>query len=291
MSMAASAENTMKFLEVQIDNNNKNNNNTCNDNNDNIVDNSHLKNNDGIFFKNQLSDSDDDMVVIILEEDASVKRDNEKSIGKEDESEKCANINEVNEVNEGHESVENECGDHNNNNDCNGNEPPAVAPVSTKKKYIGIEVYTHFQHIMESKKMYPLLPCNMISSFAHAMEYVEYFDIPSEERKKLVTDLVKILAYSNNDHGSRECFDYFAQHNMVNDIMQTIIDSTKSRYDINRFPHTNRKFVLSCVSLTNKIKIVKPSAKMESLFEEFKLNLCGLKRFFKMREKDESKQT
>jgi hypothetical protein len=161
----------------------------------------------------------------------------------------------------------------------------------SKQKYIGIEVYTHLQHIMESKKMYPLLPCNMISSFAHVMEYVEYFDIPSEERKKLVVDLVKILAYSNNDYGSRDCFEYFVEHNMIDDIIKTIIDSTKSRYDVNRFPHTNRKFVLSCVSLSNKIKIVKPSAKIESLFEEFKLNLCGLKRFFKMKEKDELKQT
>lgn len=298
MSMAASAENTMKFLEVRVDNNNKNKNNTCNDNNDNdnMADNSHLKNNDGIFFKNQLSDSDDDMVVIILEEESSVQRNNEKSVY--EECKKCAHTNEVIESND--ESVDNTNGDNdnnNNNNDCDGDgdgdgdASPAVAPESTKKKYIGIEVYTHFQHIMESKKMYPLLPCNTISSFAHAMEYVEYFDIPSEERKKLVIDLVKILAYSNNDHGSRECFEYFAEHNMVDDIMQTIIDSTKSRYDINRFPHTNRKFVLSCVSLSNKIKIVKPSAKIESLFEEFKLNLCGLKRFFKMREKDESKQT
>jgi hypothetical protein len=160
-----------------------------------------------------------------------------------------------------------------------------------KQKYIGVEVYTHLQHTMETKKMYPLLPCNMISSFAHVMEYVEYFDIPSEERKKLVIDLVKILAYSNNDHGSRDCFEYFVEHNMIDDIMQTIIDSTKNRFDINRFPHTNRRFVLSCVSLSNKIKIVKPSAKVEALFEEFKLNLCGLKRFFKMRDKDDLKQT
>ena len=131
----------------------------------------------------------------------------------------------------------------------------------------------------------------MISSFAYVMEFVEYFDIPSEERKKLVVDLVKILAYSNNEYGSRECFEYFVEQNMIDDIIGTIIDSTKNRYDINRFPHTNRKFVLSCVSLSNKIKIVKPSVKFESIFDEFKLNLCGLKRFFKMREKDESKQT
>jgi len=277
--MAASAENTMKFLEVPVNNNNNNNNNnTCNDN-DSLTD----TKKGGIFFKTQLSDSDDDMVVIILEEeeDVRVKRDTEGA-----EREECAaHINEVIES-----VVDNACSDENENNKVDDNDSSPPVP-SSKKKYIGIEVYTHFQDMMESKKMYPLLPCNMISSFAHAMEYVEYFDIPSEERKKMVIDLVKILAYSNNDHGSRECFEYFAEHNMVDDIIQTIIDSTKNRYDINRFPHTNRKFVLSCVSLSNKIKIVKPSAKIESLFEEFKLNLCGLKRFFKIREKDESKQT
>jgi hypothetical protein len=164
-------------------------------------------------------------------------------------------------------------------------------PPQPKQKYIGVEVYTHLQQTLESQKMYPLLPCNMISSFARVMEYVEYFDLPSEERKKLVIDLVKILAYSNNDYGSRDCFEYFVQHNMIDDIVKTIVDSTKNRYDINRFPHTNRKIVLSCVSLSNKIKIVKPSAKIESLFEELKVNLCGLKRFFKIREKEESKQT
>jgi hypothetical protein len=132
----------------------------------------------------------------------------------------------------------------------------------------------------------------MISSFARVMEYVEYFDIPSEDRRKLVIDLVKVLAYSNNDYGSRDCFEYFAEHNMIDDIIKTIIDGTKNRYDINRFPHTNRKIVLSCVSLSNKIKIAKPSAKIDSIFEEFKLNLCGLKRFFKIKEKkEESKQT
>ena len=77
---------------------------------------------------------------------------------------------------------------------------------------------------------------------------------------------------------------------MIDDIMKTIIDCTKNRYDINRFPHTNRKIVLSCVSISNKMKIVKP-IKIESIFEVFKVSLCGLKRFFKMKEKEESKQT
>ena len=140
------------------------------------------------------------------------------------------------------------------------------------------------------KKLYPLLPCTLISSFGAAMEHVEYFDISSEERRKLVVDLVKCLAYSNNEYGSRECFDYFVQHNMIDDVIKTVIDCTKNKYDINRFPHTNRKIVLSCVSISNKVKNPKP-IKFDSLFD-FKINLCGLKRFFRMKEKDkdETKQ-
>lgn len=320
MTIPASAENTMKFLVVNNMNssciNNSNDGNDINKEYD--KNNSDLKNENQILFKDNFNnDSDDDMVVIILEEDLYVKDNStnstEKSINivnenneersnlnkkkdgedenvdEEDESQveckKCSTVTLNKEQYDNRDSgVEYDCDD-DNKNKCK------YEFTSTNEKYIGIEVYTHFQQEMESKKMYPVLPCNMISLFAHVMEHVEYFDIPSEERKKLVIDVVKILTHSNNEYGSRECFEYFVQHNMIDDIIQTIIDSTKNRYHINRFPHTNRKIILSCVSLSNKIKIIKPSTKFESLFEEFKLNLCGLKRFFKIRDKDESKQT
>jgi hypothetical protein len=299
MSIPASAENTMKILKIKHDNDNNsdisdNNSDTSDnydDNNpDNNSDNSDISDNkskdrqsgDNIYFKRTLNDSDDDMVVIILEE--------------EEEEDDVQQSNEVEvEVEEKHETekeietsgLENEDGGSDTDTDIKNEKI-----ITPKQKYIGSEVYTHLQQTLESQKMYPLLPCNMISSFARVMEYVEYFDIPSEDRRKLVIDLVKVLAYSNNDYGSRDCFEYFAEHNMIDDIIKTIIDGTKNRYDINRFPHTNRKIVLSCVSLSNKIKISKPNAKIESLFEEFKLNLCGLKRFFKIKEKkEESKQT
>lgn len=286
---AASAENTMKILDFKINDSNINN-----DNN-----NSKCENENKIFFKSKLNDSDDDdMVVIILEEDA---QNNQNQVYK---TESYENEKEDGNNDDCGDNVATDGGDTDNGSDANirmnvdveqqqeQQQQEKNANVSPpKQKYIGIEVYTHLQQTLESQKMYPLFPCNMISSFARVMEYVEYFDIPSEERKRLVVDLVKILAYSNNDYGSRDCFEYFVEHNMIDDIMKTIIDSTKNRYDINRFPHTNRKIVLSCVSLSNKIKIVKPSAKIESLFEDFKLNLCGLKRFFKMKEKEESKQT
>ena len=276
MSVAASAENTMKILEVKT--NNSNNNNDSNSD-------------DKIFFKSVLNDSDDDdMVVIILEEDIQKNNEVEKTESSEPENDNDGdvriNIDIQEEQEERQPQEEQQEQQKRQSQEKNVNALP-------KQKYIGVEVYTHLQQTLESQKMYPLLPCNMISSFARVMEFVEYFDIPSEERKGLVVDLVKILAYSNNDYGSRDCFEYFVEHNMIDDIIKTIVDSTKNRYDINRFPHTNRKIVLSCVSLSKKIKIVKPSAKIESLFEELKVNLCGLKRFFKMKEKEkeESKQT
>jgi len=286
---AASAENTMKILEFKI------NDSIANNDNDNT--NSKCENENKIFFKSNLNDSDDDdMVVIILEEDAhnnevekTESYEDEKEDGNSDDDD-CGGDNVAADGNDADNggirvNVDVEQQQQQQQQEKNANVSPP------KQKYMGIEVYTHLQQTLESQKMYPLLPCNMISSFARVMEFVEYFDIPSEERKKLVVDLVKMLAYSNNDYGSRDCFEYFVEHNMIDDIIKTIVDSTKNRYDINRFPHTNRKIVLSCVSLSNKIKIVKPSAKIESIFEDFKLNLCGLKRFFKMKEKEESKQT
>lgn len=273
MSVAASAENTMKILDSNTNDNNNNNNNQK------------FENENKIFFKSKLNDSDDDdMVVIILEEDTIQNNEVEKTESYEKEDDNGGD-NVAFEGGDANVAVNIDTQEQQQEQEKNGNVSPP------KQKYIGVEVYTHLQQTLESQKMYPLFPCNMISSFARVMEYVEYFDIPSEDRKKLVVDLVKILAYSNNDYGSRECFEYFVEHNMIDDIMKTIIDSTKNRYDINRFPHTNRKIVLSCVLLSNKIKIVKPSAKFESIFEDFKLNLCGLKRFFKMKEKEESKQT
>ena len=314
MSIPASAENTMKILEFKINDNNVNNVNNDSGNNDsgnndsgnndngnndsgnndsgNNDNNSKCENENKIFFKRTLNDSDDDdMFVIILEEDILNK-----------EVEKCETDTESSES----EKEDGDCGDVGDNADNGGDANVRVnidteekeekeekgVSVPPKQKYIGLEVYAHLQNTLESQKMYPLLPCNMISSFARVMEYVEYFDIPGEERKKLVVDLVKILAYSNNNYGSRDCFEYFVEHNMIDDIIKTIVDSTKNRYDINRFPHTNRKIVLSCVSISNKIKIAKPNVKIESLFEELKVNLCGLKRFFRMKEKKEdSKQT
>ena len=296
MSLAASAENTMNILKVQVNQENDNNSVGHADSfcSDDKKDNKDLKEEDKIFFKSTLNDSDDDdMFIIILEENVENVENVENN--EVDTEEKNENTIETSSDGNSHVDTNVKDGNSQDGNSQDGNGEDTVTKqekiITPKQKYVGIEVYTHLQQTLESQKMYPLLPCNMISSFARVMEFVEYFDIPSEERKKLVVDLVKMLAYSNNDYGSRDCFEYFVEHNMIDDIIKTIVDSTKNRYDINRFPHTNRKIVLSCVSLSNKIKIVKPSAKIESIFEEFKLNLCGLKRFFKMREKEESKQT
>ena len=152
------------------------------------------------------------------------------------------------------------------------------------------ELFFKIRQDMEVKKLFPIMPCNIISAFGCAMEHVEYLDIKDVERKAVAIELVKCLAYINNEYGARECFDYLFQNNMTDDIIKTIIDCTKNRYDINKYPHTNRNIVLSCVSLSNKVKNkTKPKMDLlEDLFEfNFKFNFCDLKRFFRI--KDDSK--
>lgn len=249
---------------------------------DNKVDNETNDGDEKIYFKQTggNGDSDDDMIVIILEEE------------EQNHETKEVNCGEVKGEEEGNEEVKGAKGD--KGEETKGEE--IKEEDKNKKKHCreyennGEELFIQLRDKLTMKKLYPLLPCSMISSFAFVMEHVEYFDISSEERRKLVVDLVKSLAYSNNEYGSRECFDYFVQHNMVDDVIKTVTDCTKNKYDINRFPHTNRKIVLSCVSISNKVKNPKP-IKFDSLFD-FKINLCGLKRFFKMKEKDkdETKQ-
>ena len=124
----------------------------------------------------------------------------------------------------------------------------------------------------------------MASAFGYAMQHVEYLDITNAERKAMATELVKCLAYSNNEHGARECFDYLFQNNMTDDIIKTIIDCTKDRYDINKYPHTNRNIVLSCVSLSKKVK----KTTLEDFFDfDFKFNF-DLKRLFKIKDGSKS---
>ena len=43
---------------------------------------------------------------------------------------------------------------------------------------------------------------------------IEYLDIKDVERKAIAVELVKCLAYINNEYGAKECFDYLFQNNM-----------------------------------------------------------------------------
>ena len=170
---------------------------------------------------------------------------------------------------------------------------PPLPPTNEKKQKKGEEeeFFVQLKDEMESKKLFPLMSCNMVSAFGCAMQHVEYLDITNAERKAMATELVKCLAYLNNEHGARECFDYLFQNNMTDDIIKTIIDCTKDRYDINKYPHTNRNIVLSCVSLSKKVKkTTQPKFDLlEDLFEfNFKFNFCELKRFFKIKDGSKS---
>ena len=267
--MAASAENTMfkKIENEEIKNNEIKNNN---ENNEKVT-------------NEEIHDSDDDMIVI------SIRETNQPQEAEEQEAEEQeAEEQEVKEA----EEQEAEVKEQEAKAEVKEQEAKAEAKQQEEEEeQKGEELFFKVRDDMDKKKLFPIMPCNMVSAFVCAMENVEYLDIKDMERKALVIELVKCLAYINNEYGAKECFDYLFQNNMIDDIIKTIIDCTKDRYDINKYPHTNRNIVLSCVSLSKKVKNkTKPKIDLlEDLFEfNFKFSFCDLKRFFRIKDSSKS---
>ena len=264
--MAASAENTM-FKKIE---------------NEEIKNNEITKNNEKVT-NEEIHDSDDDMIVI------SIRETNQP----EEEKVQEAEAQEVQEVQEVQEAEEQEAEEQEVEQEVKEAEEQEAKSKKQEEEeeQKGEELFFKVRDDMEKKKLFPIMPCNMVSAFVCAMEHVEYLDIKDVERKAVVIELVKCLAYINNEYGAKECFDYLFQNNMIDDIIKTIIDCTKDRYDINKYPHTNRNIVLSCVSLSKKVKNkTKPKIDLlEDLFEfNFKFSFCDLKRFFRIKDSSKS---
>ena len=260
--MAASAENTM-FKKIE---------------NEEIKNNEITKNNEKVT-NEEIHDSDDDMIVISIRE---TNQPQEVKVKEEQEAEEVQEA-EVQEAEEQEAEVQEA-------EEQEAEAQQAKLKQQEEEEQKGEELFFKVKDDMDKKKLFPIMPCNMVSAFGCAMEHVEYLDIKDVERKAIVVELVKCLAYINNEYGAKECFDYLFQNNMTDDIIKTIIDCTKDRYDINKYPHTNRNIVLSCVSLSKKVKNkTKPKIDLlEDLFEfNFKFSFCDLKRFFRI--KDNSK--
>ena len=288
MSIAASAENTM-FKKVENENNNNNNNNCEKIEIDKKENHETTEQNETT--SEEIHDSDDDMIVISIRETYKNETNQppppqQPQLEEEEEEEKQPLPLTQTQINEKEEEEEKQ-------SQTQTTQTTQTIQTNEEKEpqKKGEEFFAELKDEMESKKLFPLMPCNMASAFGCAMQHVEYLDITNEERKTMAIELVKCLAYSNNEHGARECFDYLFQNNMMDDIVKTIIDCTKDRYDINKYPHTNRNIVLSCVSLSKKVKkTTRPKFELlEDLFDfEFKFNFCDLKRFLKIKDGSKS---
>ena len=264
MSIAASAQNTM-FEKIE---------NEATKNNEEEV-----KNNEEVT-NEEIHDSDDDMIVISIRE--TYKNETNQS----QEVKEAQSQEEVKEA-QAQEEAQEEAEVKEAQEEAEVKEAQEEAEVKSKQQ--GEELFFKVKNDMDKKKLFPIMPCNMVSAFVCAMENVEYLDIKDVERKALVIELVKCLAYINNEYGAKECFDYLFQNNMTDDIIKTIIDCTKNRYDINKYPHTNRNIVLSCVSLSKKVKNkTKPKIDLLDDLFDFKFSFCDLKRFFRIKDSSKS---
>ena len=269
MSIAASAENTM-FKKIENKEEVKNE----EVKNEEVINKEKVKNEEVIneeeVMNEEIHDSDDDMIVISIRE--TYKTETNKP--QEEQQQPSADQKEEQKAEQKEEQKADQ------KEEQKGDQ---------EEEQKGEELFFKVRNDMDKKKLFPIMPCNMVSAFVCAMENVEYLDIKDVERKALVIELVKCLAYINNEYGARECFDYLFQNNMTDDIIKTIIDCTKSRYDINKYPHTNRNIVLSCVSLSKKVKkTTKPKLDLLDELFDFKFNLCGLKRFFRIKDSSKS---
>ena len=277
MSIAASAENTM-FKKIENKEEEKNE----EVQNEEVINKEKVKNEEVIneeeVMNEEIHDSDDDMIVISIREtyktETNKPQEEQQQPSAEAEEEQKADQEEEQKA---HQEEEQKA------------DQKEEQKADQEEEQKGEELFFKVRNDMDKKKLFPIMPCNMVSAFVCAMENVEYLDIKDVERKALVIELVKCLAYINNEYGARECFDYLFQNNMTDDIIKTIIDCTKSRYDINKYPHTNRNIVLSCVSLSKKVKkTTKPKLDLLDELFDFKFNLCGLKRFFRIKDSSKS---
>ena len=285
MSIAASAENTM-FKKIENKEEEKNE----EVKNEEVINKEKVKNEEVIneeeVMNEEIHDSDDDMIVISIREtyktETNKPQEEQQQPSAEAEEEQKADQEEEQKA---HQEEEQKA--HQEEEQKADQKEEQKADQEEEQK--GEELFFKVRNDMDKKKLFPIMPCNMVSAFVCAMENVEYLDIKDVERKALVIELVKCLAYINNEYGARECFDYLFQNNMTDDIIKTIIDCTKSRYDINKYPHTNRNIVLSCVSLSKKVKkTTKPKLDLLDELFDFKFNLCGLKRFFRIKDSSKS---
>jgi flagellar biosynthesis GTPase FlhF len=268
MSMAASAQNTM-FEKIE---------------NEEIKNNEITKNTEKVT-NEEIHDSDDDMIVISIRETNQPEEAQEKAEEKQEEEEEA----QEEEQEEKAEEQEAEAEVQEQEAEVQEAKEAKSKQQEEEEEQKGEELFFKVRDDMDKKNLFPIMPCNMVSAFVCAMENVEYLDIKDVERKALVIELVKCLAYINNEYGAKECFDYLFQNNMTDDIIKTIIDCTKDRYDINKYPHTNRNIVLSCVSLSKKVKkTTKPKLDMLDELFDFKFSFCDLKRFFRIKDSSKS---
>jgi flagellar biosynthesis GTPase FlhF len=280
MSMAASAENTMfKKIENEEIKNNEIKNNENNEKGTN----------------EEIHDSDDDMIVISIretnqpQEEKVQEAEEQKGEAEEQEAEAEEQKGEAEEQKGEAEEQKGEAEEQKGEAEEQEAEKAKSKQQEEEEEQKGEELFFKVRDDMDKKNLFPIMPCNMVSAFVCAMEHVEYLDIKDVERKALVIELVKCLAYINNEYGAKECFDYLFQNNMTDDIIKTIIDCTKDRYDINKYPHTNRNIVLSCVSLSKKVKkTTKPKLDMLDELFDFKFSFCDLKRFFRIKDSSKS---
>ena len=106
-------------------------------------------------------------------------------------------------------------------------------------------------------KMYPIMSCNIVGAICIVMEQIETLDIPNEEKRKMVKTIIMKLDVIDD---SRQ---FIIDKNMLDNIIDTIINCTRNKYEINSSKSRVTRFL-------NKFKSFKFEFDFDSLARKCK---------------------
>lgn len=106
-------------------------------------------------------------------------------------------------------------------------------------------------------KMYPIMSCNIVGAVCIVMEQIETLDIPNEEKRKMVKTIIMKLDVIDD---SRQ---FIIDKNMLDNIIDTIINCTRNKYEINSSKSRVTRFL-------NKFKSFKFEFDFDSLARKCK---------------------
>ena len=192
------------------------------------------------------------------EEEQEVKKEEEQEVKKQEEQEVKKEEEQEVKKEEEQEVKKQEVKEHKNYNK-NVEKVNLVIKEETETETEYSELKRKIIFKLDLGKMYPIMACNLVGAICIVMEQIEALELPNEEKRKLVQTILMKLEVAQGDDSRR----FIIDNNMLNNIIETIINCTRNKYEINSSRSRVNRFF-------NKLKTFKFDFDFESLSRKCK---------------------